>query len=138
MSMTNHQQQPLLRRINWPLVAGLTAVALTRPLFSIVGLSDALGKPATPLVLTALISLVWILVVGLSRVREPLLTVLFAGLGYAVTSVLLSAILSPILTGELQGPLVNPIGLVASFAVNAVWGALCGVVAMGLQRLVRR
>lgn len=127
-----------MKRINWPLVIGLAVVALVRPLFSIVGLDDRLGKPVTPLVLTGAISLVWILVVGLSRVREPLLTLLFVGLGYAVGATLLSAILSPILTGRLQGPLANPFGLIGIFLVNAVWGTLCGLVAMGIQRLRTR
>jgi hypothetical protein len=80
-------------------VAALTAVALLRPLFSVVGLSESLGQPATPLVLTAVISLVWILVVGLSGVREPVLTLVAAGVAYGLATMVLSAILSPILTG---------------------------------------
>jgi len=127
----------LIHRLNWPLVIGLAVLALIRPLFSIVGLSDALGKPATPLLLTAAISLAWILAVGLSRVREPLLTLVATGLGYAVLSVLLSAVLSPILSGQLQGPLARPIALVPLFVTNAIWGAVCGALALGLQRLRR-
>lgn len=129
----NRPAAPLLRRINWPLVAGLSIVALVRPLFSIVGLSDVLGRPATPLALTAAISLVWILGVGLSRVREPLLTLVAAGLGYGVASIVLSAIVSPLLTGHLEGPLARPIAIIPSLAVSAIWGAICGALALALQ-----
>lgn len=129
--------ETLIHRLNWPLVAGLAVVALVRPLFSITGLSDALGKPATPVVLTVLISLAWILAAGLTRVREPLLTLVAAGLGYAVASILLSAILSPILTGHLQGPLAAPIALVPVLITNVIWGAVCGALALGLRRMRR-
>lgn len=57
----------------------LAAVALIRPLFSITGLSDTLGKPATSLSLTAAIFAAWIDVGALSRVREPLLTLKVRG-----------------------------------------------------------
>lgn len=125
---------PWHRRLHPPLVAGLTAVALIRPLCSVVGLSDALGKPATPLILTAAISLTWILVVGLGRAPEPVPTLVAAGLGYALAVLVLSGILSPVLTGRLQGPLAHPIAIVPLLAINALWGALCGVCAEGLRR----
>ena len=124
-----------LERLDWRLVTGLAAVALLRPLFSAVGISDALGEPATPLILTAVISVVWILVVGLSRVREPVLTLVGAGVAYALAIIVLSAILSPILDGELRGPLATPVAIPAVLMLNAAWGAVCGVCAMGLQSL---
>ncbi|NGO12070.1 hypothetical protein G5C60_31825 [Streptomyces sp. HC44] len=124
-----------LRGLNWPLVTALTATALLRPPFSIVGLSDALGKSATSLTLTVFITLTWILAVGLSRVREPFLTLVTTGLAYAAAALVLSAALSPVLTGELQGPLAHPQAIVPLFLVNAVWGAVCGVCAVGLRRV---
>ncbi|MEV5763436.1 hypothetical protein AB0L34_02500 [Micromonospora sp. NPDC052213] len=124
----------VLRRLNWPLVIGLAALALVRPLFSIVGLSDVLGKPATPLILTIAITSAWVLIVGLSRVREPLLTLVAAGLTYAAAAILLSAVLSPILTGELQGPLAMPFAVIPLFVTNMMWGLIAG----GLAVLVRR
>lgn len=128
---TNHTRN----RLNWPLIAGLAALALVRPLFSIVGWSDVLGRPLTPIVLTLAISAVWILVVGLSRVWNPVLTLLFAGLGYAVLSILISGILSPILQGEMQGPLANPFALGSVLITNAFWGLVTGALALGLQRI---
>lgn len=123
-----------LRHLNWPLILGLAALALLRPIFSIVGLSDALGKPGTPLILTAVITLAWVLIVGLSRVKEPILTLVAAGLAYAVMTIVLSAVLSPILTGELQGPLAMPVAIIPLFITNAIWGLLAGALAALVQR----
>lgn len=124
-----------LRGVNRPLVAALTAVALVRPLFSIAGWSDALGKPLTPVLLTLAITLTWILAAGLSRVRDPLLTLVVTGVAYALAALILSAALSPLLTGKLQGPLAQPQAIVPLFLVNAAWGAFCGACAMGLRRV---
>lgn len=123
-----------LRHLNWSLILGLAALALIRPLFSIVGLSDLLGKPATPLVLTAVITVAWVLVVGLSRVREPVLTLVAAALAYAVAAGILSAILSPILTGEVQGVLATPLAIVPMLITNAIWGLVAGLLALAVQR----
>ncbi|SOD46820.1 MULTISPECIES: hypothetical protein [unclassified Streptomyces] len=124
-----------LRGVNRPLVAALTAVALVRPLFSITGWSEALGKPLTPVILTLAITMTWILAVGLSRVRDPLLTLVVTGVAYALAALILSAALSPLLTGKLQGPLAQPQAIVPLFLVNAAWGAFCGACAMGLRRV---
>ncbi|MGL5817984.1 MAG: hypothetical protein ACRCYR_10500 [Phycicoccus sp.] len=123
-----------LRQLNWPLVLGLGAVGLIRPLATVTGLDDLLGRPATPLLLTAAITAVWVLVVGTSRVREPVLTLVVVGLVYAAASIVLSGVLSPILTGELQGPLAMPFAIVPVLLVNAVWGLLAGVLALLVQR----
>ncbi|GAB2874175.1 hypothetical protein GCM10027074_47460 [Streptomyces deserti] len=127
-----------LRGLHRPMVAALTGIALVRPLFSVTGLSEAVGKPATALTLTALITLTWVLAVGLTRVPEPFLTLVAAGLGYALAALVLSAVLSPVLTGELQGPLAHPQAIVPLFLVNGLWGAFCGVCAVGVRRLRAR
>ncbi len=111
-------------------------IALVRPLFSIVGLSDALGKPATPVVLTVGISAAWVLIAGFGRVRDPLITLVGAGVCYAAIVTVVSAVLSPIMTGHLQGPLAMPFSVIPLVLMNALWGAVAGVLAMLLQRLV--
>lgn len=123
-----------LQDLSWPLVLGLAAVGLVRPLFSILGLSDALGRPATPVLLTALITAVWALVVGFSRVRRPVATLVAAGLVYAVAAILLSLVLSPILDGHVEGPVANPFAIVPMLLTNAVWGLVAGGLALALQR----
>lgn len=47
-----------LKTLHWPLILSLAAVALIRPLKSIVGLMDDIGRPLTPPVVTLVISLI--------------------------------------------------------------------------------
>lgn len=122
-------------RISWGLVLGLGAVALARPLASITGIAEAIGRPAAPLLLTATITAIWVLAVGLGRAPRPVLTLTLAGVAYAVAVIPLSAILSPLLSGSLQGPATNPAAIVPLLATNALWGAAAGLLAAGLQRL---
>jgi hypothetical protein len=136
--MTTTPSTNPLTTISWPLAAGLALLALVRPAFSISGADELLGRPLTPILLTVLISLVWILAAGLGRIRSPFLTLLAAGALYAVASTALSAIASPLLTGELQGPLVNPFALVSVLVVNLLWGAATGGLAWLLDRTRRR
>jgi hypothetical protein len=68
-------------------------------------------------------------------VREPLLTPVAAGVAYAVAALVLSGVLSPVLTGELRGPLARPQAILPMLLVNGVWGAVCGVCALGVRRL---
>ncbi|MFD1717529.1 hypothetical protein [Georgenia deserti] len=121
--------------VRWSLVLGLGALALARPLARITGVDEVLGTPATAIGLTLLITALWVTLVGIGRVPRPVLTLTLAGVAYAVYSTLLSGILSPLLTGTLQGPLAQPIGIVAILATNAIWGAVAGVLALGVQRL---
>jgi len=124
-----------LEQLHWPLIMGLGALALIRPLLSIVGLMDGLGRPFGPLLVTALISLAWLGIVLMSRVRRPFLTRVWTGIMYGIFAMLLSAILSPILHGELMGPLTNPFAFVAVLITNAIWGGAVGLLALGLQSM---
>lgn len=124
-----------LKRLHWPLALGLGAFGLIRPVLNITGVAEDLGKPLTPVLVTIGISLVWIAIVGLSRVAEPVVTLLIAGIVYGVLAIIVSAILSPILLGELHGPLANPSSIVPVLLVNAVWGLIAGLLAPGVRRL---
>jgi len=66
---------------------------------NITGLMEGLGRPFGPILMSVLISLAWLVIIVLVRVREPLLTLVFTGITYGVFAILLSAILSPLLTG---------------------------------------
>lgn len=131
---TNSQQQ--LKQLNWALIVALGALALVRPLASIIENQTGVdGGPIVPIGLTIGISLIWIAVVGLSRTPQPLLTLVCVALTYAVLSIVVSGVSSPILDGELQGPLANPIAIVPVLLTNAVWGLLTGALALLVQRL---
>lgn len=125
-----------LRNLNWLQIAGLGALALVRPVVRTIetqlGVS---GGPAVAIGLTVLVTAAWVAIVGFSRISQPLLTLVFAGVAYAVFSIALSGILSPILTGELQGPLAMPFAIIPVLVVNVLWGLVAGALALGLQRL---
>lgn len=125
-----------IKFLPWPLILGLAALALVRPVVSIVESQlDVSAPPAVPIAITVAISAVWIIVVGLTkRARHPVLTLLLTGLTYAVLSIALSGILSPILTGELQGPLAMPLAIIPVLLTNAIWGLITGTLALLLQR----
>lgn len=127
---TNHS------RISWPLVLGLGLLALARPVTNtVLGQLGIDPGPTVPIGWTLVITAFWVGVVGLTRVPRPVLTLVLAGLAYGVFAIVLSGILSPLLLGHLAGPLANPIAIVPVLATNALWGAIAGVLALGLQRL---
>lgn len=127
-----------LKHLHWPLVLGLGALALVRPLVSIVESQLGVGDPpAVPIAITVVITAVWVAVVGLGRVARPVPTLVATGLTYGVLSIVLSGVLSPILTGRLEGPLVTPIAIVPVLLVNAVWGLVAGGLAVLVQRARR-
>ena len=123
-----------LNHLHWPLIVGLGALALLHPVMNVTGLLEALGRPLGPLLVTALISLAWLLTVVVARVREPLLTLVLAGITYGVFALLISAALSPLRIG----PLTSPVAIVSVLISNAIWGALVGVGALALQTAIRR
>jgi hypothetical protein len=124
-----------LKNLHWPLVLGLGALALVRPLVRIVidptGMADA---PAAAITISILISLVWIAVVGWTNVAHPVLTLVCAGVVYGVLSIVLSAVLSPILSGQLKGPLAMPFTIVPVLLTNAFWGLVAGLIALLVRR----
>lgn len=125
--------------LNWGLIAGLGALALIRPLIRTV--ETHLGFTAGPVLaiaLTVVVTAAWVAIVGFSREPRPLLTLVLAGIAYAVFSTLLSGILSPILTGELEGPLAMPFAIIPVLLTNAVWGLIAGALALVVQRLRAR
>jgi hypothetical protein len=126
-----------LNQLHWRLIVGLGALALIRPVMNVTGLMERLGGPFGPILITVLISLAWLAIVVLVRIREPLLTLVFAGLAYGVFAILISAILSPMLLGQLTGPIANPVAIVSVLVTNAIWGALVGLCALALQAMTR-
>jgi hypothetical protein len=131
--MSQHLQTTTpLQRIAWPFVAVLAVVALVRPLLSITGLADDWGRPATPLLATLFVTIVWVVAIYLVVPDEPVLTAVLAGVAYAVLAIVLSGILSPIIDGELNGPLAHPVAILPMLVVNAAWGAFAGLVARAL------
>ncbi len=126
-----------LKQLHWPLIIGMGALALIRPVMNITGLMEGLGRPFGPILITMLISLAWLLIVVLTNVREPLLTLVCTGMSYGVFAIGISAIVSPMLMGQLMGPITNPVAMVAVLITNGIWGALVGLGALALQTVTR-
>lgn len=129
----------LFSRISWRLAACLGTLALVRPVTRIV--EDRAGienHPAVPIALTIGITVAWALAAGLSRIPEPLSTLVASGLVYGVLSVLLSVIASPLLLGHLEGPLGRPMSIPFVLLNDAVWGLLAGALALLIRRRSRR
>lgn len=118
----------------WLLILAMGALALIRPIMSMLGLLERIGQPTASIVVTIVITLIWISVVVFTRVRQPLVVLLLTGITYGVFAILISAILSPVLTGQLQGPLTNPFAVISVLVTNAIWGLLDGLLASALQR----
>lgn len=135
MIMANNN---IYQTLNWKLIATLSIVALTRPLMSILGISDALGKPAASITTTILITMVWVATVYFKQISQPILTLFFVGIGYAILAILISGILSPILTGHLQGPLANPFAIISILMTNILWGLVAGLIVITLNRFKQR
>lgn len=124
-----------LKTLNWPLVVGLGAFALIRPLVRIIADRADLDLPSlVPIAMTVGITVVWVAVAGFTRAREPLATLVCAALVYGVLAIVLSAVLSPILLGHLEGPLANPIAIIPMLIVNACWGLIAGALALAVRR----
>ncbi|TDF93740.1 hypothetical protein [Paenibacillus piri] len=119
---------------NWPLILGLGALALIRPIMKMTGVIDIIGQQFGSILMTVLISLAWLIIVLMKKIPNPVAILVYAGLSYAFFAILLSGILSPILDGKLQGPLTNPLAIVSVFATNAIWGLIIGGIAKALSR----
>lgn len=127
----------LNKELNWKLISVLSIIALVRPFMSILGISDAIGKPVASITATILITIVWITTVYITRNSQPILTLVFVGIGYAILAIIISGILSPILTGHLQGPLTNPFAIVSVLITNVIWGLIAGLIATVLLKIKR-
>lgn len=113
------------RRLNWPLIAGLSALALLWPLAELTGMPSGLGRAAAIIAVTAAC---WIGVVGFGGFPRPVLTLTLVGVG---SGILTHALALAFDSGS--GPVLWAIPL--SIAMETGWGALAGLVAWGIQSM---
>ena len=130
-----------LVNLRWGLIAVLGAVALVRPLLSIAGAYDLLGGAAGRVVVTILIAAVWIGAVVILRVPRPLLTLAAAGAAYGLFTILLQQVMWNLVLGEVpaEAPDSTPVLVVSWVAIlvtNTIYGAVLGLIATGIGRLL--
>lgn len=114
-----------LKKLPWELIAGLGILALIRPLLALAGVADG----AWSIAVTLLVSLVWVGVVVVRRVTQPLLTLVFAGAVYGILNIIFYLIAQVSMP---NAELLSVVRGVLSFVINVAWGALLGLVAMSL------
>ncbi|GGZ68356.1 hypothetical protein [Streptomyces bluensis] len=122
-----------LRKLPWATIIALGAFSLLRPILSIVGAYDdgPLKKPVGPLILTALIIVVWIGTAVVRRFPRPVESLAFVGVAYGVLALLLNLSLQPFLDDAEVPPVPGMIGILV---FNAAQGAVCGLIALALLR----
>ena len=132
----------LLANPRWGLIVLLGTVGLVRPLFSIAGAYDALGGGALgPLVVTAIVAVLWVGIVVIRRTPNPLATLTAAGTLYGVFAILLQQVIWNLFLGgaPAEAPSSAPVLVISWIAIlltNTVWGAFLGLIALGLRRLL--
>jgi len=107
-------------------------LALVRPLLSIVGIAEMLGKPVVSIGSTLVITIIWVWVAS-QKSEDPIKTLAATGITYGLLAIILSAILLPILIGQLQGPVLSIYGISSVLITNLIWGVVAGVLAKILQ-----
>jgi hypothetical protein len=125
------QAAPSAATVPWGVVAGLSTMALLWPL---TGLTGVLGTGAPrAFTVIGLTAVVWIGVVGLGRVPRPVLTLTLTGVAYGLVAATLGLV--PVLAGfgvPGGGPAWT---IVPALLFDAMWGAIAGLAAAGVQRL---
>jgi hypothetical protein len=132
-----------LANLRWGLIAVLGAIALMRPLLSLAGAYDFLGGATGRVVVTVLIAAIWIGVVLIWRVPNPLLTLAAAGAAYGVFTIVLQQTMWNLVLGEVpaEAPDSTPILVVSWVAIlvtNTIYDAFLGLVATVVDRLLPR
>jgi hypothetical protein len=121
--------------MSWHLALGLGSLALLWPLAELIGLSDAIGRLTTALVLFAVVAIVWIGTVGFCRVPRPVLTLTLAGAVYGGFLVAFAAAFGT--HRDFGGVLAVGVALF-EIGRSALLGSIAGVLARAVQKVVSR
>lgn len=121
--MTDITPAPVRPGLPWPLIVGLSALALLWPLAELIGIGQ--GAPRA-LTIIAIIALVWIGVVGFGGVPRPVLVLTLTGIGHGLIAMIAAAVFTgfdrPVWT------------MFIALGVDAFWGAVAGLLALAVQR----
>lgn len=133
--MTSHPYssppaRPAAAGIQWPLVLGLGSMALLWPLTALTGIGGT-GAPRA-LAIVGFTALVWIAVVGFGRVARPVLTLTLTGVVFGLVAMAASIVFGGV---GLPGEDAAAWTVVPALAMDAFWGFVAGVLALGVQKI---
>lgn len=116
----------------WLLILGLSSLCLLWPLTALTGLLGQGGPRA--LTIIGVTGIVWIATVGLGRVPRPILTLTITGLVSGFIALVLAGITPG--GGGPFGDTTTLWSLIPALIMNAAVGALAGLAAAGVQRML--
>lgn len=124
----------------WKIIIILGVFALIRPMIKIFGeIYDYEVSPASTLIITAAIAMTWIVTAVYKEFNKPVVTLALCGAVYGFTSILLAATIqltvSSLHSDEVTVPVLLTAGLIATTLFNFVYGAILGLIALGLQKI---
>ena len=126
-------------KLRWDVIGLLIIIGLIRPILSIAHAYDRVGRPFGPLLVTALLAIVWVGIVVIARIPYPLITLIAAGIGYRLGAILLQQAIWRIFLDAppAEAPTGLPILLISWIGIivtNLIWGAFLGLIALVLQQ----
>jgi hypothetical protein len=124
-------------RLHWPLIIGLGTLALIYPVGRSTGLLQRIGEPVASLLVGGLISAVWLAAAVGTRLRKPALALSVVGIVAGLVRIALSTIPAPLLGPERTAGATSVVTLVGVLLAHALWGGALGMIALGLQALLR-
>lgn len=124
LSATGEAHPARRHRLRWGVILSLAVIALLWPVSGLLGFDG----PVRAFTIIGVTLLAWISVAGFARVARPVLSLTLAGAGYGLLYLTANAIM------------VTPLVFFAWYtvAVTAGVGALAGLAALGIQRLLAR
>lgn len=128
---------PVWRKVAWRTAVVLGLIGLAKPVAGVVARAAHVNLGTrVPLAIMLVISLVWIVVVAARRRTPAVPTLMAAGLVQAAASVVLAWVIGWVLDGTSAAPAVGPVelgGALETFGTGALWGLVCGALALALQ-----
>ena len=124
---------PAWRQVAWPTAVVLAALALARPVVGVVARANDVQLGRWGVGIVAAVSLVWVAVVACRRIAA-VPTLVAAGLVQALGASMLALVSRWVFDGVPGGPLTRPVALAGALAAGALWGLVCGALALALQR----
>ncbi|MBZ2194909.1 hypothetical protein [Occultella gossypii] len=124
-----------LKSLNWPFILGLGALGLVGQLGHLIGVANAMGEAPFAIVHAAVVSVAWIVLVGFSTNKTPILTSVLAAMAYGVYTIVIGATVLPITTGGFESLSTMAIAILPVIGTNAAWGLITGLIARGIQTM---